>query len=73
MNAGKTFLEMGTGPIRDRTHGHSLKLIKPRHRTVKRNMYFSSRVVEHWNSLPENVIMSNNVNTFKNRYDEHMT
>ena len=30
-------------------------------------------VVKHWNSLPENVIMSNNINTFKNRYDEYMT
>ena len=51
------------------TRGHSLKLEKTRHRTTKRAKFFSSRIVNEWNSLPEEVIDSPSVNTFKNRYD----
>jgi len=53
------------------TRGHSLKLCKP---TAKRNIkkyYFTSRVVEIWNDLPDNVISATNVNMFKNRLDKH--
>ena len=57
---------------RERIRGHALKLQKPRHRTHKRNKFFSSRVVEHWNKLPEHVVMSKNVNMFKNK-DKHMS
>ena len=73
VNAGSTFLELEAGPLRGRTRGHPLKLIKPRHKTLKRNMHFAYGVVKRWNSLPENVVTSSSVNTFKNRYDEHMT
>ena len=65
------FLELETGQHTDRTRGHSLKLRKPRHRTYKRNMFFSSRVVDRWNRLPESVVRSHNVNIFKNRLDQH--
>lgn len=47
------------------TRGHSLKLEKPRHRTMKRNKFFSLRIVNEWNSLPEEVIDSPSVNTLK--------
>ena len=40
--------------------------IKP----VKKNSY-GVRIVNIWNSLPENVVNSPNVNTFKNRLDKH--
>ena len=72
VNAGETFLKLGTGPLKDRTCGHSLKLIKPRHRAFKRNMYFSSQVVDHWNSLPEEVVTSTSINDFKNRYNQYV-
>ena len=72
VNAGVKFLELDTGPLRDRTRGHSMKLTKPRHRTHKRTKFFSSRVVELWNSLPERVITSASINTFKRRYDRHI-
>ena len=29
------------------------------------------RIINIWNELPENVVMSPNVNTFKNRLDKH--
>ena len=54
------------------TRGHSMKLIKPRHRTQKRNEFFPSRVVDKWNCLPETVIQSENVNQFKRRFDKYM-
>ena len=41
-------------------------LIKP----VRKNS-FGVRIVNIWNNLPENVVNSPNVNTFKNRLDKH--
>ena len=72
VNAGEDFLKLETGSHRDRTRGHALKLQKPRHRTLKRNMFFSSRIIEQWNKLPEDVVTSQSVNIFKNRYDKHI-
>ena len=56
-----------------RTRGHQLKFIKPRHRTFKRNAFFTARVVDIWNRLPEQVINSTSVNQFKRRYDQYMS
>ena len=73
LDAGEDFLKLETSSLRERTRGHALKLQKPRHRTHKRNKFFSSRVVDQWNKLPEHVVMSKNVNMFKNKYDKHMS
>jgi len=32
---------------------------------------FTNRIVNMWNSLPDNVILADNVNQFKNRLDKH--
>ena len=64
------FLELDENP---RTRGNTLKLKKTRHRTQKRMMFFSSRVINSWNELPEWVVQSNNVPTFKNRYDKFIS
>ena len=61
VNAGEKLLQMDVGPRRDRTRGPSLKLAKPRHRTLKGTMLFSSRVVDHWNSLPQEVVESHSL------------
>lgn len=45
-------LERHTGP----THGNNLKLCKMRSRTQKRQMFFHSRVVDAWNSLPNDTV-----------------
>jgi len=50
--------------------GHSLKLFLPRCSTTDM-MFFSTRVVSHWNALPQNVIEAPSVNSFKNRLDKH--
>ena len=51
--------------------GHSLKFKKRRVKTSVRQHFFSERVVNHWNQLPEEVVTSPTLNTFKNRLDKH--
>ena len=53
------------------TRGHSLKLSKKRSRLELRKHCFSNRVVNKWNSLPEEVVSSDTLNMFKNRLDKH--
>ena len=57
---------------------HSSKDIGRRHgmrlylqRSIVRKNSFGVRIVNIWNNLPENVVNSSNVNTFKNRLDKH--
>jgi hypothetical protein len=51
------------------TRGHSLKLQKRECRTVQRANEFGMRVINIWNSLPEEVIQSSSVNVFKGQFD----
>ena len=53
------------------TRGTSLKLNKPRSRLNIRQNFFSQRVINAWNQLPEFVISSTSVNGFKNAIDRH--
>ena len=55
-----------------RTRGHRYKLVKCRSRLDVRKNFFSQRVVNTWNSLPEAVVEADSVNCFKNRYDKYM-
>ena len=56
--------------VGNRTRGHSLKLSKSRSRLDFRKNFFSQRVVNSWNKLPQSVIDAYSVNTFKNRLDK---
>ena len=51
--------------------GNSMKLFKGRSRLVQRQNFFSQRVVNYWNNLPESVVTSGTTYTFKNRLDKH--
>ena len=55
----------------NRTRGHKYKITKQRCNTSKRQRFFSNRIVDDWNKLPDIVVEANNVNTFKNRLDKH--
>ena len=55
------------------TRGSSLKLNKPRWPTTKRNKFFDTRVINKWNELPEWVVSSETINTFKNNLDRYNT
>ena len=52
------------------TRGHSLKLAKPTAQNSVRQNFFSVRVVNAWNSLPEKVISASSLNAFKNELDK---
>ena len=54
-----------------RTRGHSYKLLKKSSSTSQRQKFFSMRVVNSWNSLPDLVVMTPSVNAFKGRLDAH--
>jgi len=53
-----------------KTRGHSLKLSKCRSSLDLRKYFFSQRVVDYWNRLPQHVVEADTVNTFKNRLDK---
>ena len=53
------------------TRGHSLKIDKQHCRTDIRKHFFTQRVVNDWNSLPEEVVECGTIDTFKNRLDKY--
>ena len=53
------------------TRGNSNKLLVKRCRYELWKNFFSNRIVNMWNSLPDYVVMSDTINTFKNRLDAH--
>ncbi len=52
--------------------GHSMKLVKDRSRLDTRKFFFSQRVVNGWNNLPESAVRTESVNSFKNAYDRNL-
>ena len=52
------------------TRGHSLKLFKKRSHLNVRANYFTQRVVDKWNSLPECVVTAPSLNAFKSRLNK---
>ena len=48
------------------TRGHSAKVLKNRCSLDLRRFFFSERVVDRWNSLPQHVIDLGSINAFKN-------
>jgi hypothetical protein len=53
-----------------RHRGHSDKLFKSRSRLNIRKNFFSQRVVNPWNALPQDTINANSTNEFKNGLDK---
>ena len=54
-----------------RSRGHRMKLDKKFSRLDIRKHFFSNRVVDMWNSLPDSVVSAPSVNSFKNRLDRY--
>ena len=55
----------------DRTRGHQKKLIHPNNNCNIKSHSFGSRAIGFWNSLPDYVIESSDVNAFKNNLDNY--
>jgi len=54
------------------TRGNSRKLTVMRCRFDLWKYCFTNRIVNMWNTLPDNVILADNVNQFKNRLDKQV-
>ena len=54
----------------NRNRRNCLKIYKPRYRTVKRGKFFTQRVINKWNKLPNSVKQAETTNQFKSRYDK---
>ena len=54
-----------------KTRGHSKKLMKREFRGQIRANSFGMRIVNVWNSLPEEVVTAPSVNSMKGRFDKH--
>ena len=52
------------------TRGHEYKLFKTSCNTDLRKHFFTMRVVETWNGLPEEIVEAKTVNAFKNGLDK---
>ncbi len=48
-----------------RTRGHSHKLFKGRWNTTVRGHFFTNRMTNLWNSLPDDLVKSKDVTSFK--------
>ena len=55
------------------TRGHRFKIFKkPLHKGLNlRKYFFSQRVVDTWNGLPDSVVNVKTTNQFKNRIDDY--
>ena len=54
------------------TRGHDFKLKKHPFKTEKFKHFFTNRVTNLWNSLPDKVVNASSINTFKNKLDSHL-
>ena len=63
--------DMFPPPTVNHTRGHKYKTQKQRCRLQVRQKFFSQRVVEKWNNLPESVVLAPSLNSFKARLDKH--
>ena len=52
------------------SRGNMYKFVKYRSRLNIRSSFFSQRVVNGWNKLPNDVVCADSVNAFKNRLDK---
>jgi len=53
------------------TRGHCYKIRRPISKTALGHNRFTSRIVNDWNFLPDDVVGSPTMNTFKNRLDKY--
>jgi hypothetical protein len=54
-----------------RTRGHSKKKFKGRCETTLRKHSFSQRIIDDWNSLTEDIVTAESINSFKAKLDKH--
>ena len=63
----QTFFKLADGSI---TRGHRWRLVKEYSRCDARLYFFSVRVLNRWNSLPQSAVEATSVNCFKNQIEK---
>src|SRR6218665_943538 len=63
-----TFFKKTTGNLR----GHSLTLYHKPVRLGVRKFFFSQRIVDNWNRLPEEAVSASSLSAFKKKLDNWM-
>ena len=53
-----------------RLRGHIFKINKQHTNKSKYKNFFSNRVVNNWNRLPNDIVNAESLNDFKNKFDE---
>ena len=53
------------------TRGNSFKLSKPRAKLNLRQNFYSHRIINAWNNLPDDIVSAQSLNAFKNAIDRH--
>ena len=53
-----------------RLRGHNHKITKRTFNKTQFKNFYSNRVINHWNKLPQDVVNADTINTFKNRIDK---
>jgi ribonuclease P/MRP protein subunit RPP40 len=67
-----TWFKMASeGTVRTMQAKGTLNLVKPRTRLEVRSNFFSIRVVEEWNKVPEKIKLARSVGQFKCLYNQH--
>ena len=58
-------------PVTNSTRSHNFKLKKNSFNTNQYKYFYTNRIVNLWNSLPNHIVNSKSVNMFKNKIDKH--
>ena len=59
-------------PQTSTTRSHPYKLSKVRVNTTQFQYFFTNRIINLWNSLPDEIVTAESVNSFKNGIDSHL-
>ena len=67
----KPLLTLDSSP-KHSIRANDLKLIKYRTERKPYQMFFTNRIINIWNSLPDSIVNAPSINSFKNKIDDHL-
>ena len=68
----RTWFKMANENVEEqRIRSHRLDIYKPKTKLDIRTYFYSSRVTDQWNELPNHLKEASTINQFKNEYDKY--